>query len=219
MSNIDPSTQKSRNVVATISKADRDALLRMLAEKPSVIIDNALRESQRRGIFTGYARARVRKPRSSYDVLRSTILVVMLAALGALAYERTADRFAVFTKPHSVTGITPDDIARAAAKKLDEKDEVVVARLSQPVRNALKSYLPDATNGNGNRSDCILVVKKEGEKTAITKHPGEWTNQWAERMIALHKAGRTNELRAELQNFRRLYPSVALPAALQTMVC
>jgi hypothetical protein len=230
MTQLDIDAQEHRRDTGIISKADRYALLKMLDEKPRVIIDSALRDAARRGMFTDkmldHAPYQSSSASSSFlrRLLKSIMLTGLLLILGVLAYVGLREYTTLFQESRSLMGITPDDVAKAAAKAGDEKDQIVYARLSEPIRNALKNYVPE-TNRNANADKNCTTVDKQAAadsssaKTPSTQRPTEPADRWIERMTVMNKAGKTNELQTELKKFRQAYPGVALPRDLQAFAC
>jgi hypothetical protein len=226
MTQLDIDAQEHRPETGIISKADRYALLKMLDEKPRVIIDSALRDAARRGMFTDKMLDHTRSQSSSFlrRLLKSIVLAALLLILGALAYVGLREYTTLFQESRNLMGITPDDVAKAAAKASDEKDQIVYARLSEPIRNALKNYVPESVGNTSADKNCAMVDKQVAAdnrtaKTPSMQRPTEPANKWVERMTAMNKAGKTNELLNELRKFRQSYPSVVLPAALQGLDC
>jgi hypothetical protein len=157
-------------------------------------------------------------------LFKSIMLAGLLLTLGVLAYIGLRDHTTLFKGSQNLMGITPADVAKAAAKAGDEKDQIVYARLSEPIRNALKNYVPEPAGNTGADKNCATVEKQASAdsrmaKTSSPQRPTEPANKWVERMTAMNKAGKTNELQAELKKFRQAYPGVVLPTALQALVC
>lgn len=230
MTQLDIDTQEHRGETGIISKADRYALLKMLDEKPRVIIEIALRDAARRGMFTDQMLDQARSQSSSASpsflgrLFKSIMLAGLLLTLGALAYVGLREHSTLFQESRNLMGITPADVAKAAAKAGDEKDQIVYARLSEPIRNALKNYVPEPAGNTGADKNCASVEKQidadsRTAKTPSPQRPTEPANKWVERMTAMNKAGKTNELQAELKKFRQAYPSIVLPTALQALAC
>ncbi len=234
MTQLDIDAEEHRRETGIISKTDRYALLKMLDEKPRVVINNALRDAARRGMFTDpmldHARFKSSPVSSSAflsfvrSLLKLIILAALLLTLGVLAYIGLRDHTALFQESRSLMGITPADVAKAAAKQGDEKDQIVYARLSEPIRNALKNYVPESDGNTSANKNCATVEKQADpkssiDKTASAKRPPEPANKWVERMTAMNKAGKTNELQTELKKFREAFPGVVLPRDLQALAC
>jgi hypothetical protein len=226
MTKLEINAPEEHREAGTISKADRYALLKMLDEKPSVVIDGALRSAVSRGIFTdklvNYGQADSQS--FSGSVLKPALIAGVLLSVGALAYMGTRGDFKLFQESRSVIGLTPDDLAKVAARVAEEKGgekyEVVLPRLSENVRNVVKNYVP--ANGSNAKSDanCAAIAKQSVvDKTEVAQRPTESADAWIRRMNALKNAGKTYEVQIELSRFRRTYPAVALPADLQKLAC
>jgi hypothetical protein len=226
MSKLDINAPEVQHEAGTISKADRYALLKMLDEKPSAVIDGALRSAASRGIFTdklvSYGQADSKS--FSRSVLKPALVAGVLLSVGVLAYMGTRGDFALFQEPRSVIGLTPDDLAKIAAKESGEKYEVVLPRLSENVRNVVKNYVP--ANGSSTELDanCAAITKQSvtdsvAKNAGMAQRPKESADAWIKRMNALKSAGKTYEVQVELGAFRRMYPAVALPAALEALAC
>ena len=224
MTQLDIDAQEQRRDTDIISKADRYALLKMLDEKPRVIINRALQDAAQRGMFTdpmlNQARSQPSSTSSSFlnRCLKSSILAALLASLGALAYVGVREHTTLFKQSRNLMGITPDDVAKAAAKAGDEKEQIVYARLSEPIRNALKNYVPEADRNLSAEKNCAYF-ENHTTKTPSAPRPTEPSNKWIERMTAMNKLGKVNELQTELKKFRLVYPDAKLPAALQALAC
>jgi hypothetical protein len=222
MTKLDINAPEEQRETGTISKADRYALLKMLDEKPSAVIDGALRSAASRGIFTDKLVSYGQSDSKSFSgsILKPVLIAGVLLSLGAIAYFGTRGNFAIFQEPRSVIGLTPDDLAKIAAKEGGEKYEVVLPRLSENVRNVVKNYV-SATGTNTNpEANCAAIAKQNiSGKAAPAQRPTESADAWIKRMNALKTAGKIYETQVELSKFRQVYPFVALPAALQALVC
>jgi hypothetical protein len=226
MTNLATNAEQSQDEIGIISKADRYALLKMLEDKPRVIIQNALQDAARRGLFTDKMLDRVPTKSGTGRVLKSTMFVCLLLLAGAFVYVGSRDRTTFLTaskEPKSLMGITPDDMATAATKVGDEKYEIIYSRLSEPVRNVFKNHLPEPdgesqskTRGNIN---CPPDAKQRDFTAKASQRNAEPANKWIERMTVINKTGKTNELQTELKKFRQAYPSIVLPPALQALAC
>jgi hypothetical protein len=226
MTNLATNAEQSQDEIGIISKADRYALLKMLEDKPRVIIQNALQDAARRGLFTDKMLDRVPTKSGTGRVLKSTMFVCLLLLAGAFVYVGSRDRTTFLTaskEPKSLMGITPDDMATAATKVGDEKYEIIYSRLSEPVRNVFKNHLPEPdgesqskTRGNIN---CPPDAKQRDFTAKASQRNAEPANKWIERMTMINKTGKTNELQTELKKFRQAYPSIVLPPALQALAC
>jgi hypothetical protein len=226
MTNSDTDTEEPRGEIGIISKADRYALLKMLDEKPRVIIQSALRDAARRGLFTDKMLDAAPEPSGTGRVLKSTMLLCLLLAAGALVYVGSRERMTMFTalnEPKNLMGITPDDMATAATKVGDEKYEIIYSRLSEPVRNVFKNHLPEPDNESQSNTrpniNCPPDAKQRDFTAKASSRNTEPANKWIERMTAINKAGKAIELQTELKKFRLAYPSIVLPPALQALVC
>jgi hypothetical protein len=230
MTKLEINAPEEHREAGTISKADRYALLKMLDEKPSAVIEGALRSAASRGIFTdklvNYGQADTKS--FSRSVLKPALIAGVLLIVGALAYMGTRGDFTLFQEPRSVIGLTPDDLAKVAAKeaveKGGEKYEVVLPRLSENVRNVVKNYVPASGNSAKADANCASLTKQNvaesaAERAAFAQRPTESVDNWIKRMTALKNAGKTIEVQAELNRFRRTYPATTLPADLQKLAC
>jgi hypothetical protein len=222
MTNRDTDTEESRGEMGIISKADRYALLKMLEEKPRAVIQSALRDAARRGLFTDKMLDAAPAPSGAGRVLKLTMLMALLLLAGALVYAGSREHMTIFTaskEPKSLMGITPDDIATAATKIGDEKYEIIYSRLSEPVRNVFKNHLPEPDIEARGNINCPPDAKLRDFTARASQRNAEPANKWIERMTAINKAGKTSELQTELKKFRQAYPSIVLPPALQALVC
>jgi hypothetical protein len=219
-SNID--TEETRGEMGIISKADRYALLKMLEEKPRAIIQSALRDAARRGLFTDKMLDTAPTPSGAGRVLKSTMLLGLLLLAGVVAYIGSREHMTMFTtpkEPQNLMGITPNDIATAATKIGDEKYEIIYSRLSEPVRNVFKNHLPEPDIESRGNINCPPDAKRRDFTAKASQRNTESASKWIERMTAINKTGKTNELQTELKKFRQAYPSIVLPPALQALVC
>lgn len=226
MTNLATDTEQSHDEVGIISKADRYALLKMLDEKPRVVIRNALQDAARRGLFTDKMLDRVSTKSGTGRVLKSTMFVCLLLLAGALVYVGSRERttfLTTFKEPKSLMGITPDDMATAATKIGDEKYEIIYSRLSEPVRNVFKNHLPEPDRESQSKArgniNCPPDTKQRDFSAKGSQRNAEPASKWIERMIAINKSGKTNELQTELKKFREAYPSIVLPPDLQALIC
>jgi hypothetical protein len=226
MTNRETDTEESRGEMGIISKADRYALLKMLEEKPRAVIQSALRDAARRGLFTDKMLDAAPAPSGAGRVLKLTMLMALLLLAGALAYVGSREHitmymtmFMVPKEQKSLMGITPDDMATAATKIGDEKYEIIYSRLSEPVRNVFKNHLPEPDIEARGNINCPPDTKQRDFTAKASQRNAEPANKWIERMTAINKAGKTNELQTELKKFRQAYPSIVLPPALQALVC
>jgi hypothetical protein len=226
MTNSDIDTEQPRGEIGIISKADRYALLKMLDEKPRVVIQSALRDAARRGLFTDKMLDSVPTPSGTGRVLKSTMLLCLLLAASALVYVGSRERMTMFTasfmapkEPQSLMGITPDVMAEATTKVGDEKYEIIYSRLSEPVRNVFKNHLPEPDIEARGNINCPPDAKQRDFTAKASQRNTEPANKWIERMTAINKTGKTIELQTELKKFRLAYPSIVLPPALQALAC
>ena len=226
MTNLATNAEQSQDEIGIISKADRYALLKMLEDKPRVVIQNALQDAARRGLFTDKMLDRVPAKSGTGRVLKSTMFVCLLLLAGSLVYVGSRDRITAFTTPkeqQSLMGITPDDMATAATKIGDEKYEIIYSRLSEPVRNVFKNHLPEPDGDSQSKTrrniNCPPDTKQRDFSAQGSQRNAEPASKWIERMIAINKSGKTNELQTELKKFRQTYPSIVLPPALQALIC
>jgi hypothetical protein len=226
MTHSDTDTEKPRGEIGIISKADRYALLKMLEDKPRTVIQNALQDAARRGLFTDKMLDRVPAKSGTGRVLKSTMFFCLLLLAGALVYVGSRERMAmsmaslmVSKEPQSLMGITPDDMATAATKVGDEKYEIIYSRLSEPVRNVFKNHLPEPDSEASRSVNCPPDAKQRDFTAKTSQRNTEPANKWIERMTVMNKAGKTIELQTELKKFRLTYPSIVLPPALQALAC
>ena len=222
MTNLATDTEHSHDEIGIISKADRYSLLKMLDEKPRVVIQNALQDAARRGLFTDKMLDRVPTKSGTGRVLKSTMFVGLLLLAGALVYVGSRERttfLTTFKQSKSLMGITPDDMATAATKIGDEKYEIIYSRLSEPVRNVFKNHLPEPDIKARGKINCPSEAKQRDFTANASQRNAEPANKWIERMTAINKTGKTNELQTELKKFRQAYPSIVLPPALQALIC
>ena len=230
MNNLSHEVEQARDAAGIISQADRYALLKMLDDKPRTIIQNALQDAARRGLFTDKMLDRVPAKSGTGRVLKSAILFCMLLLAGTLVYVGSRERMTMFTsskEAQSLMGITPEDMATAATKVGDEKYEIIYSRLSEPVRNVFKNHLPEpdrelSSEARGN-INCPPGAKARdfsaSAQQSAAQRGTEPANKWIERMTTMNKSGKTNELQTELKKFRLTYPSIVLPPALQALAC
>jgi hypothetical protein len=239
MEKLDIKTPQGTHRVHVISEADRHALLRMLDEKPSFIIYNALQNAARRGIFTDTLLDRSQpKPKS---FLRRTFKLIMLVAfsllVSGLAYLGTQKIVAKFQTPQSVMPLPTNETTKATSKPNNKKEEVILARLSEGVRNAVRNHVAEP-GGNANSTvnsaanstaNCSAFIAKQRaaekaaagatNKTLAASRPTESTDNWIKRITVLKNAGKTNELQTEIIKFRQTYPDAILPKALEAAAC
>jgi hypothetical protein len=141
MTNIAITAEQAHDEAGIISKADRYALLKMLEDKPRLVIQNALQEAARRGLFTDKMLDRAPTKSGAGRVVKFMMILGLLVMVGGLIYVVPRERITklIETKEaKSLMGITPDDMAKAATKVGDEKYEIIYSRLSEPVRNVFK---------------------------------------------------------------------------------
>jgi hypothetical protein len=226
MTNLATDTEQSHDGVGIISKADRYALLKMLEDKPRTVIQNALQDAARRGLFTDKMLDHVSTKSGTGRALKSTIFFCLLLLAGAVVYVGSRDRITAFTAPkeqQSLMGITPDDMEKAATKVGDEKYEIIYSRLSEPVRNVFKNHLPEPDRDSPSKArgniNCPPDTKQREFSAKGGQRNAELASKWIERMIAINKSGKTNELQTELKKFREAYPSIVLPPDLQALAC
>jgi hypothetical protein len=226
MTNLATNAEQSHDGIGIISKADRYALLKMLEDKPRVVIQNALQDAARRGLFTDKMLDRVPTKNGTGRVLKSTMFVCLLLLAGALVYVGSRERttfLTTFQEPKSLMGITSDDMATAATKIGDEKYEIIYSRLSEPVRNVFKNHLPEPDRESQSKAlghiNCPPDTKQRDFSAKASQRNAEPANKWIERMTAMSKTDKSNELQAELKKFRQTYPSIVLPPALQALIC
>jgi hypothetical protein len=222
MTKLEINAPEEHHEPGTISKADRYALLKMLDEKPSAVIDGALRSAASRGIFTdklvNYGQADSKS--FSGSILKPVLIAGVLLSAGALAYMGTRGDFKLFQESRSVIGLTPDDLAKVAAKEGGEKYEVVLPRLSENVRNVVKNYVPASGGSAKSDANCAAIAKQNvSDKATIAQRPTESADVWIKRINVLKNAGKTYEAQIELSKFRRMYPAIALPVALEALAC
>lgn len=222
MTNLATNAEQSQDEIGIISKADRYALLKMLEDKPRGVIQNALQDAARRGLFTDKMLDRVPTKSGTGRVLKSTMFVCLLLLAGALVYVGSRERttfLTTFKESKSLMGITPNDMATAATKIGDEKYEIIYSRLSEPVRNVFKNHLPEPDIKARGKINCPPEAKQRDFTANASQRNAEPANKWIERMTAINKTGKTNELQTELKKFRQTYPSIVLPPALQALAC
>ncbi len=237
MEKLDIKTPKGTHGVHVISEADRHALLRMLDEKPSVIIYNALQNAARRGIFTDTLLDRSQpKPKS---FLRRTFKLIMLVVfsllVSGLAYLGTQKIAAKFQAPQSVMPTPTNETTKLTSTTNNKKEEVILARLSEGVRNAVRNHVAEPGANTSSTTNCSAFIAKQRaaekaaagatgttgatNKTLPTSRQTESTDSWIKRITVLKNAGKTSELQTEIIKFRQAYPDAILPKALEAAAC
>jgi hypothetical protein len=214
MTQLDIESAAPQRDIDVISRADRDVLVRMLDEKPAAVIANALRRST----FADPLLGNTPGPSAPRRSFRLPILLVLLGCVGAAAYvvpHETITRF--IQEPRSVMGMTQSDVAKTAASVRGEKYEVVVPRLSENMRNAVKNYVPEA-DGARPKVGCAALDARLAERT-FSPQKNESADVWIKRLDALRKAGTTSTLPLELRKFAQAHPTVTVPAKLQNFAC
>jgi hypothetical protein len=214
MTQLEFDSTEPRRETAVISKADRDDLLRMLEAKPAALIDLALRRSTFSDGLLGRA-PRAAAPRRG---ARLPLLLGLLLCTGAVAYLVPHDDIARFIEePRSVMGMTQSDVAKTAANARGEKYEVVLPRLSENVRNAVKNYVPEA-DGARLRVTCASLDAQLAPRS-FSSQRAESAEAWIKRLDGLRKAGNIGTLPLELRKFAKAYPAQTVPANLQKFAC
>lgn len=224
MTNIAITAEKAHENAGIISIADRYALLKMLEDKPRLVIQNALQNAARRGLFTDQMLDRAPTKNGVGRVIKFFGILCLLALVGAVVYVVPRERIMTFVAPKeakSLMGITPDDMAQAATKVGDEKYEIIYSRLSEPVRNVFKNNLPAPDIDARPNVNCPPGIKQRdtAANTSKAQRNAEPASKWIERMTAMNSTGKTIELQTELKKFRLAYPGIVLPPALQSLVC
>jgi hypothetical protein len=224
MSNIAITAEQAHDETGLISKADRYALLKMLEDKPRLVIQNALQNAARRGLFTDKMLDRAPAKSGAGRVVKFTMILGLLVLVGGLVYVVPRERITTLIETKeakSLMGITPDDMAKAATKVGDEKYEIIYSRLSEPVRNVFKNNLPAPDIDARANVNCPPGIKQRDvtPNTNTAQRNTEPASKWIERMTVMNSAGKTNELQTELKKFRQAYPGIVLPPALQALVC
>jgi hypothetical protein len=233
MTQLDIDKQQDVHEIALISKADRHALLKMIAEKPSVLINSALQNAAQRGLFTDPLL--ITAPPKSFlsRAFKSLMLVALLAIIGWAIFVGTRQSTTLFQAPRSVMEAAPSDLARTVPQKNDKKEEIVLSRFSESVRNAVKNYVPepgsDVNSGNTTFDGrCTLALKRRAidkaanlaaDKGLTAQRPNESVDNWIKRMTSLKDAGKITELQDEAIKFHRAYPGISLPKTLQAATC
>lgn len=214
MTQLEFDTPAPRSETDVISRADRDDLLRMLEAKPAALIDLALRRSTFSDSMLSHAPG-VDAPRRGW---RMPLLFALLLCVGAAAYLVPHEDISRYIQePRSVMGLTQSDVAKNAASARGEKYEVIVPRLSENMRNAVKNYVPDA-DGARPRANCASLDAQLSERS-FSPQRTESAEAWIKRMDALRKAGTTGTLPLELRKFAQAYPAQTIPAKLRKYAC
>jgi hypothetical protein len=214
MTQLDLNTPAPQRDIDVLSRADRDALLRMLDEKPAAVIANALRRST----FTDRLLDNAPGPSLPQRSFRVPILLLVLGCVGVTAYvvpHETITRF--IQEPRSVMGMTQSEVAKTAASVRGEKYEVVVPRLSENMRNAVKNYVPEA-DGARPIASCAALDAQLAERS-FSPQRTESADAWIKRLDGLRKTGTTSTLPLELRKFSQAYPTVTVPAKLRKFAC
>jgi hypothetical protein len=224
MTNIAITAEQAHDEASIISKADRYALLKMLEDKPRLVIQNALQEAARRGLFTDKMLDHAPTKNGAGRVVKFMMILGLLVMVGGLIYVVPRERITTLIETKeakSLMGITPDDMAKAATKVGDEKYEIIYSRLSEPVRNVFKNNLPAPDIDARANVNCPPNLKQRS--AAVNNNPAqrnaEPASKWIERMTAMKSAGKTNDVQIELTKFRQAYPGIVLPPALQALAC
>jgi hypothetical protein len=228
MTQLDINPQPGIHKSHAVSKADRFALLKMLDEKPSVLIASALQNAKTRGFSADPLLISTQSPPTLWHARKPLMLAAIVLLLGLAAYVGQRHYQDSLTEPGSVMGVMPGDRAKTDPRERGgKKEEVVVSRLSENVRNVIKSHVPDA-DVNITPAYCSalakqLVAAKIAAKAANRKlgnqRPTEPAPQWVKRMTSLKNQGRTTELEAEALKFLDAYPGDLLPKTLRVAAC
>lgn len=214
MTQLEFDTPAPRSEPDVISRSDRDELLRMLEAKPAALIDLALRRSTFTDSMLSHAPG-AEAPRRGW---RMPLLFVLLLCVGAAAYlVPHEDITRYIQEPRSVMGLTQSEVAKNAANARGEKYEVVVPRMSENMRNAVKNYVPEADSARP-RVSCSSLDAQLAER-ALSPQRTESADAWIKRMEGLRKAGTTSALPLELRRFAQAYPAQTVPARLQKFAC
>jgi hypothetical protein len=228
MTHLDIDKPQIAHDAGVISKADRNSLLKMIAEKPSAIIESALRDAAKRGLFTDPLLVSTQTKSSSGRTFKSVALLALLLILGLAIFWAARHSALLFPEPRSVMETTASDPAKKTFQQTGQAEEVVVARLSENVRNVVKSHVPfvEPTPAAGTR--CTAALKQRAteqlaalstDKASSIMRPVESADRWIKRMTSLKDAGRIVELQDEAIKFRVAYPGVSLPKALRVAAC
>jgi hypothetical protein len=233
MTQLDIDKQQDVHEIVLISKADRHAFLKMIAEKPSALIDSALRNAAQRGFFTDPLL--ITTPPKSFlsRAFKPVTLVALLAIIGWAIFLGTRQNTALFQAPRSVMEATPNDLAMTVPQKNDKKEEIVLSRFSEGVRNAVRNYVPESGNDvkSGNTTfdgRCTLALKRRAidkaanlsaDKGFPAQRPTESVDNWIKRMSSLKDTSKIIELQDEAIKFHRAYPGISLPKTLQAAAC